>query len=36
MRAKSLKNEIADIIVSQSLVESTKTGNLITCKTYRQ
>lgn len=33
MRAKSLKDQIADIIVSQSLIESTKTGNLITCKT---
>lgn len=33
MKTESLKNQIADIIVSQSLVESTKTGNLITCKT---
>ena len=33
MRTKSLKDQIADIIVSPSLIESTKTGNLITCKT---
>ena len=33
MKTESLKNEIADIIVSSVLVESTKTGNLITCKT---
>ena len=33
MKTESLKKQIADIIVSQSLIESTKTGNLITCKT---
>ena len=33
METESLKKQIADIIVSSVLVESTKTGNLITCKT---
>ena len=33
MKTESLKKQIADIIVSSVLVESTKTGNLITCKT---
>lgn len=33
MKTESLKKQIADIIVSPSLVESIKTGNLITCKT---
>lgn len=33
MKTESLKKQIADIIVSSVLVESIKTGNLITCKT---
>ena len=33
MRTKTLKNEIADIIVSSGLMESTKTGNVIVCET---
>lgn len=33
METESLKKQIADIIVSSVLVESTKTGNLIACKT---
>lgn len=33
MKTESLKKQTADIIVSSVLVESTKTGNLITCKT---
>lgn len=33
MKTESLKEQIADIIVSSVLVEPTKTGNLITCKT---
>lgn len=33
MRTKTLKNEIADIIISSGLMESIKKGNVITCKT---
>lgn len=33
MKTESLKKQIADIIVSSGLMESTKTGNFITCKT---
>ena len=33
MKTESLKKQIADIIVSSVLVESTKTGNVIVCET---
>ena len=33
MRTKTLKNEIADIIISSGLMESTKKGNIIVCET---
>lgn len=33
MKKKSLKNEIADIIVTSGLMRSTKTGNVLVCET---
>lgn len=33
MKTESLKKQIADIIVSSGLMESTKTGNIIVCET---
>lgn len=33
MKKKSLKNQIADIIVTSGLVQSTETGNTIVCET---
>lgn len=35
MKKKSLKNEIADIIVTSGLVQSAKTGNTIVCETAK-
>lgn len=35
MKKKSLKNEIADIIVTSGLMQSVKTGNTIVCETVK-